>query len=341
MNRSTFAARALIATAALTALGLAVASPASAHTNNMFTVIVDSDSAGGGFATYGKADGLVAPLSDSTFVPMDIGGIEVANEKGTAVGYAEGPVVTTWDHSTGLYGGLTVLAITNPLQDLDFVTGLDTLNDGTTVTLADFLVQEGQVFVDHWAISSVNSATGEVIPLLDFTSAISDEGDIVFDVTSVATDPASGATYVFLRDDEFGQPYFLETVVAGGTFGEPIRFEGDGFEEGQILGADFDADGTLYFNYFDSSGEESERELSTLAAGSQWFDAERHVVSSAPANDDTYAIGGLALTIEHTVLPATGSELPVAAFVALGTVAVVAGGLTVMVARRRSERGTV
>lgn len=46
-----------------------------------------------------------------------------------------------------------------------------------------------------------------------------------------------------------------------------------------------------------------------------------------------------ALTIEHTVLANTGSELPVFALVLAGTVAVLAGGVTVAVARRRSEAG--
>ncbi len=340
MNRTTFASRTLIATAALTAVGLIAASPASAHTNNMYTVVIDSDDAGGGFSTYSKTDGKVALLPESTFVPTDFGGIEVAGEKGTAIGYNEGSGVFTWDHSTGTFGPYVAAFIDDPLQELDYLTGLDTLNNGTTVTLVNYEQSNGvevPTFTEHWAIASINAGTGEVIPLLDITDAISVEGDIDYNVDSLATDPLTGFTYVFIATKY--DAYFLEADVAGGTVSDPNQF--DGFGEGRVLGADFDADGTLYFNYENYEAEDLELELSKLPVGSAWLTAERVFISKAPAQTDTFRIAEYALTIEHTALAATGSDVPVAAFLALGTVAVLAGGLTVMVARRRSERGTV
>jgi hypothetical protein len=347
MNRTALVSRALIATAALTAVGLMAASPASAHTNNMYTVVTESDDAGGGLSTYGKADGVVAPLPEADFLNIDeIGGIEVAGEKGVGVGYYDGWLVFSWDHSTGVVLPLPkALAINNPLQELDYVTGLDTLSDGTTVTLASYEQSNGvevPTFTTHIAIASVNVGTGEVIPLLDLTAALSIQGSIAYDVGSLATDPISGATYVFIVGGQ-GQPYFIETEVAGGTVGPPIRFEGADFGNGQIEGADFDADGTLYFNYFDFTDDVLPLELSKLPAGSQWITADRAFISKAPSNFGTYAVADWALTIEYTApaLAATGSELPILATVLVGSVATLAGGLTVMVARRRSERGTV
>ena len=69
--------------------------------------------------------------------------------------------------------------------------------------------------------------------------------------------------------------------------------------------------------------------------------AERQFISLAPAQYFDVGTDPFTLTIEHTALAATGSELPVLTIVLLGTVAVLAGGVTVMVARRRADAGTV
>lgn len=333
-----------IATVAVTALGLALAVPASAHTNNMYTYVVYDDmSEQAGFATYGKTDGVTTALP-TTFVPeqVSIRGIEVANEKGTALGYGgnEGSDwVRTWNHTTGERSVPISLYLTDE-SEYSGVVGLDTLNNGTTVTLVNSYTDE--FTVQHWAIASVNSGTGELLPLIDLTDALSVEGDIVHFPTSLATEPATGITYVFLQNPA-DEVLFLAVDVAAGTIGEPTLFQTDYFDEGAIFGADFDAgDGSLYFNYAHFVGEGPDvLELLRFGAPSTWVTAEPQFISTAPADVDQVFISELALTIEYTALAATGSELPIFAIVLVGTVAVLAGGVTVMVARRRSEAGTV
>src|SRR5689334_16427956 len=98
-----------IAAVALTALGLVAAAPASAHTNNMYGVILDADPqdvpAFQGFGTVGKTDGVATPLpTDATLNQEEIWGIEVFNEKGTALGRQQAYWIAPWDHSTGALG---------------------------------------------------------------------------------------------------------------------------------------------------------------------------------------------------------------------------------------------
>ena len=330
-----------LATIALTAMGLVAAAPASAHTNNMYTYVdYNSMSQQAGFATYGKSDAVVTPLP-TTFVsdPDEVHGIEVANEQGTAILEANDgdDYVLTWNHTTGERG----LPISVYLPDEPFLsfTGLDTLNNGTTITIVEYEDQVGVV----WAIGSVNSGTGEILPLVDISEVVFVESEAFYTPSSLATDPVTGLTYVFLTDPA-GDPHFLEVNVAAGTVGEPTSFDGAYFVQGVILGADFDGgNGSLYFNYQNSNHQQYE--LTAIGAPSTWPTADPTYISSAPSPDQygDVTLDLLALTIEHTApaLAATGSELPIFAIVLVGTVAVVAGGVTMMVARRRSEAGTV
>ena len=342
MTFTSLAARTGIAAITLTALGLVAAAPASAHTNNMYTYVIYNDqSEQAGFATYGKTDGVTAPLP-TTYVPemVSIRGIEVANEKGTALGYGGndggGDWVRTWNHTTG-ERSLPIALYFTAESEYSGVFGLDTLNDGTTVTIVQSFTNEGTV--DHWTIASVNAGTGELLPLVEITPAISVEGDVLQTPSALATDPTTGITYVFLQNPA-GEVEFLAVNVAAKTYGEPTLFQGEYFIEGEILGSDFDAgDGTLYFNF--DNYETGDVELLRLGAPATWVTAEPQYISTAPADPETESIADLALTIEHTALAATGSELPILAIVLVGTVAVLAGGVTVMVARRRSEAGTV
>src|SRR4051812_944261 len=133
MSRTSFAARTIIASVALTALGLAAASPASAHTNNLFTVVTESDDAGLGYASMNKAHGQLTLLPDSVDISGYILGIEVAGEKGTAVYDASEAdyVVASWNHYTGEPGVPVAVHMADPAQIVSRVYGLDTLNNGT------------------------------------------------------------------------------------------------------------------------------------------------------------------------------------------------------------------
>ncbi len=236
---------------------------------------------------------------------------------------------------------MSVFLTTSQESDFDFFTGLDTLNDGTTVTMAlYYLPNEGEDAT--WAVTSVNSGTGELIPLTDFTDAISVGGEIQYQPTSIATDPATGITYVFVQGPD-GRPSFLPITVATDAVGTLTSFEDDYFSDGLLNAADFDAaTGELYFNYDDRDADEgAEYQLLKFTTGpTTWPTAAPQFISLAPAGDSAGIIQK-ALTIEHTVLAATGSELPIVAIVFLGSFAVLAGGVTVAVARRRSEAGTV
>ena len=345
MTRSTLVARTLIATVALTALGLAAAAPASAHTNNLFTVVGESLDDGAGYATMNKSDGQLAMLPESVYVDGYILGIEVYGEKGTAV-YDDSEaefVVASWNHYTGVPGVPVAMHMANPNQIIARIYGLDTLNDGTTVTVVEYFENIGNpedpTYVTSVWVAAVAVGTGTVTPITEITDALSFEGDLTYQPVSLATDPATGVTYVFAYTQS-PISYFIPVNTATGAVGDLTAFEGTGFGDGSFGGADFDpADGALYFVYYDD--ESTDITLSKIGSPSTWVDATRQQISTAPANDDAYAIYGNALTVEYTALAATGSEVPLAAIVLVGTVAVLAGGVTVMVARRRSERGTV
>jgi hypothetical protein len=346
MSLKSLAARAGIAVITLTALGLVAAAPASAHTNNMYTVIeFDETTEALGFATYSKTDGTTAYLgemfpADQT---LDIAGIEVHEEQGLVIGDNDGSTfVQAWDHTTGeVVPAAPSLSLGLEDTTLDGVVGLDTLLDGTPVTIVEFeSTSDPEDPTDRVALASVNPATGELIILVDFSGAIAlDDGTLVYDPTGVATDPATGITYVFLESDD-DEVFFLPITAAPVTIGVPTLFEGSYFERGRIDGADFDpTDGSLYFNYENYPNQSLE--LLKLGAPSTWPTANPFYISTAPAEFGATFIFPQALTIEYTALAATGSELPILAIVLVGSVAVVAGGVTVMVARRRSETGTV
>ena len=332
-----------IAIVALTAMGVIAASPASAHTNNMFTLIrYDEATASTGFATYGKADGVATYLGETFSANRTyIAGIEVFDEKGVVLGAQDVGFVQSWDHTNGTVGTALVTYVTVPGAEFDveindFV-GLDTLNNGTTVTVLYYGEQaesEGP-FVDYFAVASVNVGTGEMIPLVGISDALRIEDFFGYEPTGIATDPLTGITYVFLQN-EADEPFFLSVDVAAGTVGAPTLLQGDGFEAGRIDGVDFDADGTLFFNYENYPAERIEL-LKLTARPADWAMATPQFISIAPAQYPAAEIYEQALTLEHTVLAATGSELPVFAIVLVGTVAVLAGGVTVMVARRRNE----
>lgn len=330
--------RSLTAGVALAALGLAVASPASAHTTNIYTFGYTEDSAN--FATVDRTTAVTAPLATNIEAAIDdVGGVEVFNEVGTAIGYDyDEPTVSSvlaWDHTTGAVTSKEPLFIADPDEvttaDVDFVFTLDTRNDGTIITFVFYTRTIENAVESVGAIATVNSTTGELTPVIDISPLVlSAEG---YNVQSLATDPTTGETYLFLYRIATATTSFVPLNFTTPGYGTVLEFGGTGFESGRVEGTDFDADGTLYFIYSDNVS--AEYELSTLGAPGTWAGAARTVV--APFDFSTFGVAADNLTIEFAPEPAladTGAPLPVV-WLVFGAVAVLAGAVTVVTTTRR------
>lgn len=354
MTPMKLAARALIAGVAVSAMSLIAASPASAHTNNVFTYFdFDRESEvalAPGFGTLDRTNGALTALPTAATVDVfEIIGAEVFNEVGTAIGV--GPLVELysqfliipWDHSTGAEQP-PVPAYVAGADGIQTMSGLDTLADGTLITYVEWVITPSNEFPVPFtssAIATVNPVTGQLTPVINLTSlTVTNEFGLEF--KSIATDPISGVTYGFLESDNVGPDlsFFVTLDIAGATHGPLTQFEGVGFENGFIEGADFDADGTLYFIYGNNGIEQYE--LSTLGAPSGWPTAERHVNAIAASNYlGDYPLNTLALTLEYTpILAETGAEFPALVLAASG-VAVLAGTVTVVASKRRKNGAVV
>jgi hypothetical protein len=258
--------------------------------------------------------------------------MELVDEVGTAIAYDDASdtyVVMDWNHSTGAHGVPMAVYVTGATE-VTRLEGLTARTDGTLLTYIWYTTPNGLA----QAIATLDRGTGELIPVIDVSTFTS---DYRLAIVELATDPATGVDYALLSSVDGGRPAFMTLDVAGNTRGEPVSFGGSDFATASLGGADFTADGTLYFYLFRFGLETID--LATLGAPSTWPTANPTVIG--PIADDEESIAFQALTTEDDVLANTGSELPIAAIALLGTVAVVAGGVTVMTVRRRSERGTV
>jgi hypothetical protein len=329
------AASTAIAALALTALSLGAASPASAHTNNIYGFVYQDGPTG--IATYDRLNADATVLPDSTDIGADIRGIEVSNETGTGVGFTPGDpdsyFVFGWDHSTGAVSAPTELTVDVPgFVEITDLFGLDTLPNGTLITWVQYSAFSGEFPAPFSAIATLNPATGELTPVIDMSDLLlGDPAD--YRLRSLATDPISGQTFAFLSAFAATPPAYVGLNIAAGTHGDAALFNGTGFEDGFVSGADFDADGTLFFIY--GNDDREIYELSSVGAPSTWDTAARHYIGDAAGNLGINPVAQAALTIEITpALASTGSSFPLVWLVA-GTVAVLVGGLTVVTARRR------
>lgn len=331
--------RSLIAGVALTALGLVAATPASAHTNNIFGFVYQDGPTG--IATYDRTTADATVLPSSTNVGDDVRGIEVFNEVGTGVGVNNGDPATfytfAWNHTTGAIGTITPLTVdVVGFDGISNISGLDTLADGTLITWVEYFAFDNEFPVSYSAIATLNPVTGVLTPVIDMADLLlGDPSD--YNLRSLATDPIGGQSFAFLVFVESGAPFYVALDVTAGTHGVPAGFNGTGFEAGFIAGADFDADGTLYFIF--GNDQREIYELSSVGGPSTWGTASRQFIGDAAGNLGINPISNLALTIEHTpALASTGSSFP-AVWLVAGTVAVLVGGITVVTTRRRRTAG--
>ncbi len=331
------AVRSVIAGIALTALGLVAASPASAHTNNIYGWVTQAGPSGP--ATYDRTNAEATLLPSSVDVGEEIRGIEVFNEVGTAivVDYGDPNVysVFSWNHTTGAAGALTELTVdVAGFVEITDLGGLDTLADGTLISWVEYSAYDGEFPSTFTAIATLDPATGILTPVIDMSDLLlGDPGD--FYLQSLATDPVSGQTFAFLSASAAPQPAYVGLDIAGGTHTAAGVFNGTDFEDGFIAGADFDFDGTLYFIYGNDAREIYE--LSSVSGPSTWDTAARTYIGDAGGNVGVNRIASRALTVEHSAaLASTGSELPLVWLFA-GSIAVIAGTVTVVTTRRRAR----
>ena len=143
-------------------------------------------------------------------------------------------------------------------------------------------------------------------------------------------------TYAFIESDTDSTTYFSALDFTAGTIAAPTAFTGTGFDSGFILGADFDASGTLWFIY--GNNNRQIYELSSVGAPATWATTDRTYVADAASNLADYPLSELALATGPSVEPAaladTGSEVPVA-LLFVGTVAILVGVVTVETVSRK------
>jgi len=330
-----FAGRAAVAGIALTAMGILAASPAIAAVPALYTYLDGTNPYG--YSTMSATTGAVTPLPTlPTNPPDEVVGEELTNGVGTAIGVFSGDpsefFIYDWNATTGASNAGVPAFVAGADEGSLVISGLDTRNDGTLITYAEYTTTGGGEFPTtshHSVIATVNRDTGELLPVI----GLDDLYDSDYIVNSLATDPLTGISYVFMEQEGNNLAFWVELDFDTQTFDIPGTFDGAGFESGFFQGADFDASGTLWFIY--GNNDREMYELSTLGSPATWATDARTVVADAASNYAPYPLSELALTTAPApALAETGAEFPVA-LLALGSVAVIAGVVTVVTVSRR------
>lgn len=299
------------ALAGVLAVGMSI--PASAHTGAFFTVdfVPDDDF----FATISPLDALTAPFGEP--VPFTARGIEIFSESAYALyGTEGGPVLATWDHSAGTVG--SEVAIQQPEDYLmDGMSGLDTTPDGRILSIAALWIPE---VLDGAFIVEIDPATGALDLLVDLSGTD-------FYPSSIATDPTTGATYVFSGTQ------YLEVDIQTGAYGELVDLLGvvEDLGFGSVEGADFDTAGTLWF-FYDGEGTQ-------FASLDGSLSASVGAVSSGEAsevNDYNLAYDPVAVPVVPDAPQLSNTGMDASACVVAGAALLVSGLVVVLVARRRT-----
>ena len=311
--------------ATIAVFGLLGIAPAGAAAGDTLYTVVAPKTGPYSVSTINPDTLVATPLGAAADVNLSVESVELFGDTGYALGRELTEtddvieVVMTFDHNTGAI--LTVVPLDEAFIEAGFkqLRGLDTLADGTLIAVAQFDGVNSPSFV-----VSINPATGLLTELVDVTGAAD-----FFD--SVATDPTTGITYVFVDEDN-GDPEFLVVDLDAGTYTGPATLTGiqDSFGDGFVSGADFNSAGSLWF-YYRSDGL-------LLAATSGPFSATVGAdfagggLVSGDIADQALAVGP---PVAVPALAATGVNIVA---IGAGAAALLAAGMLGMViARRRNS----
>lgn len=339
-----------LASIALVSTGLLLfgaPSAAFAHTDSLYTWAYDQDAGDDGkFVTVSKTDAQLQAVS-STGELVNVVGMEICDEVGYAVGnFEDGIIVFEWNHSTGYPVGGPVELVADVTAwdgadsvEIENLVDLDTTADCTLLSIVGFSVQNDQETMSFVAVSSIDPETGLVTPLVEIP--VDDPEDM-----SLATDPLTATTYLFLEFD--GSPAFTPLDLDAGTYGEPETLGGviDFFDSGGFpQGADFDATGTLWI-IVGVNALESYRLVSLAAPSANLGTTSPDDIGSLPYSGEPRLLVDpfIPLTVDpagvvpdpdpdpEPVLPATGPTDT--GIVYLGAALLLAGALVALSRRR-------
>lgn len=339
-----------LAAGSLMIAGLAlIAAPlsASAHTGKLFTFAeqyVDDTTVVTGFAEFSQTTAAMTFLGSPSDAQLYSSGADVCtSEEAWGVGYiARQPVIYTWNHDSGVVGAPSSPTVTNPdyFSEATSVTvnqlwSADSLPDCTKLAYAAVQVSYEEGDDDFYrTISYVDPATGGVTVIM----TLPEEGGNAEPLRwhGIATDPLSGATYLFFSVGQ--DPAFVQLFLDLPDLGPGLLMTGlvSFFEDdGAVAEADYQPDGTLWMTYEVGFDEGNDYRLITFAPNADLPVDEPNVVG--PINlgpEGVYSIYPEVVTYDPYKLPATGGA-PLGLLLVGGLL--VLGGVAVTVMRRTSD----
>ena len=337
-----------IAVGALIATGfaVAVASPISAHTGELFTVTftVDGTPADSRFATISGTDASLTALAGGPSAARYSSGVEIADEVAYAIlgvedddDDEEPPQLLVWDHNTGAVISTTDITLDLAGAFLLDAYALDTSPSGTLLAFGDLQIGNGEFPTFSSWVLEIDPTTGIATPVVDLAGL--EPGQIIdlrLYLDSIATNPVTGETYIFYDYNQDEQFAALLNLTAG-SYGPEITLTQivDDLNLGYFGGADFDTAGTLWFLY-QADGEVDGPGFSGLASATGAITPELSAVSSGAASAsqnlayDPYVAPAPVLAATGTEVSAVGVTRSAVALAALG------GALLFMSTRRRS-----
>lgn len=336
-----------VSTALVALVVLGFAAPAAADEGDLYTAVTfDVDGDDSGFSLL-AADGTVAPFAPTYSTDdIEVSGVEVFNGQGYFLARVDGEdsyVVGTWDVTTGVGSpGVPIdLSAFDPAEvDEIAVWGFDATSDGTLLVLLTVEPVDG---ADETWIARVDPITGALVPIVVLPEVFEPDNNTFYD--SLATDPITGTTFVFVDDDN-NVVSAIPVQLSGPTVGAVVEFGAAAKPDSWLNGADFDTSGVLWY----LAGEVDGLTLSSLAGPglvADWTNGTRTVVdvNGADADLESNALATWSPVVVPVTpaapepvapeLAATGVDLSV-----LGGVGftLFAAGALLLVVRRRGVR---